>query len=61
MKFILSIFTEIILIVINNIPKDNYNLDKSYYDLEPYFMIDNTMIQYKGKLFHDPKQLKSFF
>ena len=50
-----------ILIVINNIPKDNYNLDKLYYDLEPYFMIDNTMMKYKGKLFHNPKQLKSFF
>ena len=46
--------------IINFIPKDSYNLDKLYYDLEPYFMIDKTIIKYNCKILYTPKQLKTF-
>ena len=59
-NYTVNFYIYYILIVINNIPKDSYNLDKLYYDLEPYFMIDNTIIKYNGKILYTPKQLKTF-
>ena len=58
--YIVNFYSDYIQIIINFIPKDSYNLDKLYYDLEPYFMIDNTIIKYKGKILYTPKQLKTF-
>ena len=50
-------------ILINLIPKDldNYNRDKLYFDLIVYFMIDDTIIKYKGKIFYNEEELKKFF
>ena len=46
-------------IEINFIPKDNFN--KIYFDLAVYYLIDNTIIKYKGKFFHNEQELKHFF
>ena len=47
-------------IIINFIPKDNYNRHKLYFNLIVYYMIDNTIIKYNGKIFHN-EELKIFF
>ena len=43
------------------IPKDNSNKAKIYFDLVVYYSIDNTIIKYKSKIFHNEKKLKYFF
>ena len=48
-------------IEINFIPKDNFNKAKIYFDLAVYYSIDNTIIKYKGKFFHNERELKHFF
>ena len=48
-------------IIINFVPKDNYNQDKLYFDLIVYSMIDNTIIKNKDKIFHNEEELKHFF
>ena len=32
-----------------------------YVNLEPYFMIDNTIIKYNNKIFHNKEELMSYF
>ena len=59
--YIVNFYQDYIEIMINFIPKDNYNKGKSYFDLEPYYMIDNTIIKYNGKIFHNKEELKTFF
>ena len=46
---------------ISFIPKDNFNKAKIYFDLVVYHEIDNTIIKYNGKFFHNEQQLKHFF
>ena len=47
--------------VITNIPIDNYYRGKLYFDLIVYFMIDNTILKYKDKIFHNEEELEIFF
>ena len=37
------------------------NKSKLYFDLIVYYSIDNTMIKYNGKIFHNEEELKKFF
>ena len=60
-NYTVNFYQDYIEIIINFIPKDSYNLDKLYYDLEPYYMIDKTIINYNGKILHTPKELKNIF
>ena len=46
--------------MISYIPKDNYNRGKLYFDLVAYFQIDNTIIKYNNKIFHNEEELKKF-
>ena len=48
-------------IIINFIPKDNYHRGELYFNLEPYFMIDNTIIKYDDKIFYNKEELKTYF
>ena len=59
--YTVNFYEDYIEIIINFIPKDNYNRDKLYYNLEPYYMIDNTIIKYNSKIFHSKEELKTFF
>ena len=54
-------YQDYIEIVINFIPKDNYNRGKLYFDLIPYFDIENTIIKYNNKNFYNRDELKLFF
>ena len=54
-------YQDYIEIVINFIPKDNYNRGKLYFDLIPYYEIDNTIIKYKNNVFYNNEELESFF
>ena len=55
-----NFYIDNIEIIINFVPKDNYNRDKLYFDLIVYYMIDNTIIKYNGKIFHNEQELKNF-
>ena len=48
-------------IIINFIPKDNYHRGELFFDLIPYFEIDNTIIKYNNKIFYNQDELKLFF
>ena len=43
------------------IPEDNYNRGKLFFDLIPYYEINNTNIKYKNKIFYNNEELKIFF
>ena len=58
--YTVNFYIDNIEIEINFVPKDNYNRDKLYFDLIVYFMIDNTILKYKGKSFHNEEELKNF-
>ena len=60
-NYIVNFYSDYIEIIINFIPKDNYNLDKLYFDLVVYYMIDNTIIKYNNNIFHYEDELKNFF
>ena len=60
-NYTVNFYSDYIEIMINFIPKDNYNLDKLYFDLVVYYMIDNTIIKYNNKIFHYEDELKHFF
>ena len=47
--------------IINKIPKENFNKSKLYLDLVIYYLIDNTIIKYNDKIFHNEEELKIFF
>ena len=47
--------------IINKIPKDNFNKSKLYFDIVIYYLIDNTIIKYNNKIFHNEEELKMFF
>ena len=59
--YTVNFYEDHIEIDINNIPSDNYYRAKLYFDLIVYFMIDNTIIKYKDKIFHNEEELKIFF
>ena len=48
-------------IIINFIPKDNYNKDQLFFNLIPYYDIENTIIKYNDKIFYNQDELKNFF
>ena len=59
--YTVNFYEDRIEIDIINIPSDNYNKGKLYFDLIVYFMIDNTIIKYNDKIFHNDEELKTFF
>ena len=59
--YTVNFYEDHIEIDIINIPSDSYNKGKLYFDLIVYFMIDNTILKYKGKIFHNEEELKKFF
>ena len=59
-NYTVNFYIDNIEIIINFIPKDNYNRDKLYFNLIVYYMIDNTIIKYNGKIFHNEEELKNF-
>ena len=59
--YTINFYQEHIEIEINFIPEDNYNRGKLYFDLIPYFDIENTMIKYNNKIFYNQDELKLFF
>ena len=59
--YTLNFYEDHIEIDIINIPSDDYYRGRLYFDLIVYFMIDNTIIKYKGKIFHNEEELKKFF
>ena len=60
-EYTIIFYQEHIEVVINFIPEDNYNRGKLYFDLIPYYNIDNTIIKYNNKIFYNQDELKSFF
>ena len=59
--YTINFYEDHIEIVINFIPEDNYNRGKLYFDLIPYFDIENTIIKYNNKIFYNQDELKFFF
>ena len=59
--YTINFYEDHIEIEINFIPKDNFNKGKIYFNLVIYYSIDNTIIKYKGKIFHNELELKHFF
>ena len=58
--YTVNFYEDHIEIEINFIPKDNFNKAKIYFDLAVHYSIDNTIIKYKGKIFHKEEELKNF-
>ena len=56
-----NFYEDHIEIIINFFPKGIYNKAKMYVNLEPYFIIDNTIIKYNNKIFHNKDELMSYF
>ena len=54
--YTVNFYEDHIEIDIINIPSDNYYRGKLYFDLIVYFMIDNTIIKYKGKIFYNEQE-----
>ena len=59
-NYTVNFYIDNIEIIINFIPKDNYNRDKLYFDLIIYCMIGNTIIKCNDKVFHNEEELKHF-
>ena len=59
--YTINCYKDHIEIEINFIPKDNFNKAKIYFDLAVYYSIDNTIIKYNGKIFHNKEDLRKFF
>ena len=55
-----NFYKDHIEIIIKFFPKGIYNKVKLYVDLEPYFEIENTIIKYNDKIFHNKKELMTF-
>ena len=60
-NYTVNFYIDNIEIIINFIPKDSFNKNKLYFDLVVYYMIDNTIIKYNDKIFHNEEALKMFF
>ena len=52
---------DFIEINIIKIPDNNYEKGKLYFDLSPYYQIENTVIKYQNKIFYNENELKKFF
>ena len=50
--YTINLYEDHVEIEIDFIPKVNFNKAKIYFDLVVYYSIDNTIIRYKGKIFH---------
>ena len=59
--YTINFYEDHIETIINFFPKDIYNKAKMYFNLEPYFMINNTIIKYNNKIFHNKEELKTYF
>ena len=59
--YTINYYKDHIEIEINFIPKDNFNKAKIYFDIAVYYLIENTIIKYKSKIFHNEEELKYFF
>ena len=59
--YAINFYEDHIEIEVKFLPKDNFNKAKIYFDLAVYYSIDNTIIKYKGKIFHKEEELKNFF
>ena len=59
--YAINYFNDHIEIEINFIPKNNFNKSKLYFDLVVFYQIDNTIIKYNSKFFHNEQELKHFF
>ena len=59
--YTINYFNDHIEIEINFIAKDNFNKAKIYFDLVVFYQIDNTVLKYKNKFFHNEQELKHFF
>ena len=58
--YTINYYEDHIEIEISFIPKDSFNKAKIYFDLVVYYSIDNTIIKYKGKIFHKEEELENF-
>ena len=56
-----NFYIDNIEIIINAIPKDNFNKIKLSFDIIIYYWIDNTIIKYDNRIFHTQEELKLFF
>ena len=61
MYYTKNVYEDHIEIIINFFPKGIYNKAKMYVNLESYFNIDNTIIKYNNKIFHNKEELMSYF
>ena len=59
--YTVNFYEDHIEIEINFIPKDNFDKARIYFDLVVYYSIDNMVIKYNGKVFHNKQELKYFF
>ena len=59
--YTINFYEDHIEIIINIIPKDNYNKGQLFFNLIPYYDIDNTIIKYDDKIFYNHNELKLFF
>ena len=60
-NYTVNFYIDNIVIIINTIPKDNFNKSELYFDLIVYYLIDNTIIKYGDRVFHNEEELKMFF
>ena len=54
-NYTVNFYIDNIEIIINFMPEDDYNRAKMYFDLSVYYQIDNTIIKYNDKVFHNEK------
>ena len=59
--YTINCFNDHIEIEISFIPKDNFNKAKIYFHLVVFYQIDNTIIKYNSKFFHNEEELQHFF
>ena len=59
--YTINFYEDYIEININHIPSNTYEKGKLYFDLCPYFQIENTVIKYQNKIFYNENELKKFF
>ena len=59
-NYTVNFYIDNIEIIINIIPKDNFNKSKLYFDLIVYYLIDNTTIKYDDRIFNNKEELKIF-
>ena len=60
-EYTVNFYQNHIEIIINFIPKDNYNKGQLFFNLIPYYDIENTIIKYNDKIFYNQDELKNFF